>query len=108
MPRKHMFFIAVLLGAVFVAGLLAVSRTVVLGQPAKASTASDPAIAFRMAKLDRLEASLERRAAKLKKTTAATPTSRPVTIYRRAPSVQVPASVHGDDHGAEHEGGSDD
>jgi hypothetical protein len=99
MPRKHMFVLVVLLGAVFVAGLLAVSRTVVLGQPSKASTGSDPAIAFRMAKLDRFEASLERRAAKLK----TTPEAAPVTVYRRAPSVQVPASVHGDDRGGEHE-----
>ena len=70
MPRKHAFMVVVLLGAVFVAGVLAVSRTVVLGQPARASTSSDPAIAFRMKKLDRFEASLERRASALDKAQA--------------------------------------
>jgi hypothetical protein len=100
MPRKHLFLVVVLLGAVVVAGLLAVTRTVVLAQPSSAATGSDPAIAFRLAKLDRFEASLERRAAKLK----ATPTTAaPVTVYRRAPSTQVAAPTHGDDDGEEHE-----
>ena len=60
MPRKHLFPIVVLLAAALVAGLLAVSRTVALGRPANAATASDPAIAFRLKKLDRFEQSLRR------------------------------------------------
>jgi hypothetical protein len=86
MPRKHAFLITVLLGAVFFVGVVAVSRTVLLGQPAEASTASDPAIAFRMRKLARLEASLERDAAGLR------PPQKPaqVTVYRRASSGAAP------------------
>jgi hypothetical protein len=98
MPRRHLFVIAVLLGAVFVAGMLAVSRTVILGQPAKAATSSDPAIAFRLKKLDRFEASLERRAARLKSTSS----SAPITVYRRAPQVQVANGPSHDDDASEH------
>lgn len=104
MPRKHAFMVVVLLGAVFVAGVLAVSRTVVLGQPARASTSSDPAIAFRMKKLDRFEASLERRASALDKAQASA-----VTIYRRSPSTQIAGRGSEDDHmtGLESEGSDD-
>ena len=63
MPRKHLFPIVVLLAAALVAGLLAVSRTVALGRPANAATASDPAIAFRLKKLDRFEQSLRQQLA---------------------------------------------
>jgi hypothetical protein len=98
MSRKHLFPIVVMLAAAFVAGLLAVSRTVAVGRPANAATASDPAIAFRLKKLDRFEQSL-------RKQLAATPKSRPTTVYRHAPSV-TPASSHGDD--GHHEGGDRD
>jgi hypothetical protein len=80
MPRKHLFPIVVMLAAAFVAGLLAVSRTVALGRPASAGTASDPAIAFRLEKLDRFERSLRRQL-------ATTPQARTSTVYRQAPSV---------------------
>ena len=104
MSRKHVIFVTLLLGAVFVAGLGAVSRTVALGQPAKASTSADPAIAFRLAKLDRFEASLERRAASLK----TRPAAAPVTVYRRAPSVQTAPAAHRGEREAEHDEASDD
>ena len=83
MPRKHLFPIVVLLAAALVAGLLAISRTVALGRPANAATASDPAIAFRLKKLDRFEQSLRRQLAHPTATRAATVT----TVYRHAPSV---------------------
>ncbi len=69
MSRKHLFPIVVLLAAALVAGLLAVSRTVALGRPANAATASDPAIAFRLKKLDRFEQSLRRQLAHATATT---------------------------------------
>jgi hypothetical protein len=83
MPRKHLFPIVVLLTAALVAGLLAVSRTVALGRPANAATASDPAIAFRLKKLDRFEESLRRQLVQATATRPATVT----TVYRNAPSV---------------------
>jgi hypothetical protein len=101
MSRGHTFLITVLLGVVFFAGALAVSRTVLLGQPANASTASDPAITFRLKKLDRLEASLARDAARLQPPAKA----QQVTVYRHAPSAA--AFTAGDD-GHEREESADD
>jgi hypothetical protein len=101
MPRGHTFLITVLLGAVFFAGVVAVSRTVLLGQPANASTASDPAITFRLKKLDRLEASLTRDAARLRPPAKA----QQVTVYRHAPSVAA-FTAGEDDH--EHGESADD
>ena len=89
MSRRHVFPIVVMLAAAFVAGLLAVSRTVALGRPASAATASDPAIAFRLKKLDRFEQSLRHQL-------ASTPRTSESTVYRHAPSVS-PAPTHGDD-----------
>ena len=83
MPRKHVFFVVVLLGATAVAGLFALTRTISLGQPANASTGGYPAISFRLKRLDRLEASLERQVARAARTPGA-----PVTVYRRAPALQ--------------------
>ena len=109
MARKHTFVVLVLLGAVVVAGLLAVSRTVLLAQPSQAATGTDPAIAFRMKKLDRFEAKLRRQAAELGTARASAPSQ--ITIYRRPPAVQVTRAQTDDDHGYEHEselGESDD
>jgi len=89
MSRKHVFPIVVMLAAAFVAGLLAISRTVAVGQPASAATASDPAIAFRLKKLDRFEQTLHRQLAH-------TPQTQESTVYRSAPSV-IPASTQGDE-----------
>jgi ABC-type sugar transport system substrate-binding protein len=89
MSRKHLFPIVVMLAAAFLAGLLAVSRTVAWGRPASAATASDPAIAFRLKKLDRFEQSLRRQLARTAK-------AQQSTVYRRAPSANL-ASSHGDD-----------
>ena len=80
MHRKHLFPLVVLLAAAVVAGLLALTRTVALGQPPTASTGSDPAIAFRLKELDRFELSLRQQLAKAKTPAAAAPK----TVYRRA------------------------
>ncbi len=102
MPRKHVFPIVVLLAAALVAGLLAVSRTVALGRPANAATSSDPAIAFRLKKLDRFEQSLRRQLVHATATRPATVT----TVYRHAPSVTSGPSHH---YESEHEeAGRDD
>ena len=102
MSRKHMFPIVVMLAAAFVAGLLAVSRTVALGRPASAATASDPAIAFRLKKLDRFEQSLRRQLAHAKATRPASVT----TVYRHAPSAtSAPSNRYENDH---EEAGRDD
>jgi hypothetical protein len=95
MSRKHMFPIVVMLAAAFVAGLLAVSRTVALGRPANAATASDPAIAFRLKKLDKFEQSLRRQLVDATATRPATVT----TVYRHAPSVtSAPSQGYENDH----------
>jgi hypothetical protein len=102
MSRKHLFPIVVMLAAATVAGLLAVSRTVALGRPASAATASDPTIAFRLKKLDRFERSLRQQLAK-------TPAIRPATVttvYRHSPSVSA-ATATGNE-GDHKEGGRDD
>ena len=91
MSRKHLFPLVVILAAAFVAGLLAVSRTVALGRPASAATASDPAIAFRLKKLDRFEQSLRQQLAR-------TPKAQQSTVYRHAPSVNPAPSYSEDDH----------
>jgi hypothetical protein len=99
MPRKHSFLVVVLLGAVVMAGLVAVTRTVVLARPAQASTGSDPAIAYRLEQLDRFEASLRRKAAGL---SAQAPTT--TTVYRRASDALVGStSSYDDEHEHEHE-----
>ncbi len=89
MSRKHLFPLVVMLAAAFVAGLLAVSRTVALGRPASAATSSDPAIAFRLKKLDRFEQSLRQQLAR-------TPKTQQLTVYRHAPSVS-PAPGDGEE-----------
>ena len=99
MHRKHLFPLVVLLAAAVVAGLLALTRTVDLGQPATASTGSDPAIAFRLKELDRFELSLRQQLAKAKTPAAAAPK----TVYRRA---AAPASQAG--RFTEHEDEHDD
>ena len=96
MHRKHLFLLVVLLGAAVVAGLLALTRTVDLGQPATASTGSDPAIAFRLKELDRFELSLRQQLAKAEAPAAAAPK----TIYRRA---AAPASRAAESSEHEHE-----
>jgi hypothetical protein len=97
MHRKHLFPLVVLLAAAVVAGLLALTRTVDLGQPATASTGSDPAIAFRLKELDRFELSLRQQLAKTKTPAAIAPK----TVYRRAaaPASQAAGfSEHEDEH----------
>ena len=80
-------------------------------QSSPTASTSDPAISYRMQKLDRLEASLERqlarRAAKGKAAQSA-----PAIVYQRAPS-PVASAQHGDDeheysYSAHDEGDRDD
>jgi hypothetical protein len=87
MPRRHLFVIVVLLGAVAVAGLLAVTRTVALGSAAQAPPSQDAAISFRLQRLDRLEASLRKQLA----AQGAATSPAPITLYRRS-TAQVPGS----------------
>jgi hypothetical protein len=93
MARGHIFLIVLVLAAALVAAVLAVSRTT---QSSSAASTS-PAISFRLRKLDRLEASLERRLARQRATTT-TPTA-PAIVYQRA-AAPVSTVRHGDD-GAE-------
>jgi hypothetical protein len=79
MPRKHLFPLVVLLAAAAVAGMLALTRTVDLGQAASQSSTSDAAIAYRLDELDRLEASLREQLAGGPASSA-----QPQTVYRRA------------------------
>ncbi|MGZ8783538.1 MAG: hypothetical protein ACXWZB_08585, partial [Gaiellaceae bacterium] len=104
MHRKHLFPLVVLLAAAVVAGLLALTRTADLGQPAKASTGSDPAIALRLEELDRFELSLRQQLAEANANAPAA--TAPTTIYRRAaaPASRASASYEDEDeHEDEHE-----
>jgi hypothetical protein len=80
MPRKHTFMIVVLLAAAFAAGAFALTRTTDVGSSASASTSPDAAIAFRLKKLDRFEAALQRQLLE-RATSRATGQ---ITVYRRA------------------------
>ena len=100
MARGHLFLIVVLLVGAAVAGLLAVTRT---AQSAPVAT-NDAAITFRMKKLDRLEASLERQLAR--RNGAAAP-SAPLLVYRRAPAAVVGSGQH-ESHDDEHGSASGD
>jgi hypothetical protein len=110
MPRKHLFPLVVLLAAAAMAGLLALGRTVDLGRAAGGSTSEQPAIAFRIAQLDKAEKSLRSQLADLRKRPAAGPR----TVYERAATpvaTHAADDEHGDDHGDDehHEaGGRDD
>ena len=109
MPRRHLFAIVVLLGAAAVAGLLAVSRTVALGNPAPASSKEDTAISFRLQRLDRFEASLRKELAA--QGAAASPA--PVTVFRpttvTAPQLDDDEPSHGEhEHDSSFEEDRDD
>ena len=103
MSRKHLFPLVVILAAAVFAGLLAVSHTRALSTPTPAAS-SDPAIAFRLKKLDRFEQSLRRQLAAKPAAASAT------TVYRPAPVQSTAWRSFDDDHGdsAEHEGGERD
>ena len=101
MPRKHLFTLLVLTGAAAVAGLVALTNTVDLGQAAKASSTSDPAIGYRLQQLDGLERNLRRQLAD--SAPAAQPSK---TIYRR--SAAPPVAVDESDDRHEHEDERDD
>jgi hypothetical protein len=92
MARGHLFVIVVLLAAAAVAALLAVTRTAAQATPA---AGNDPAIAFRLKKLDTLEASLAQQLAERKAATQSAPT----VVYRRATAPVVTAPQ--DDDGAQ-------
>jgi hypothetical protein len=96
MPRKHLFPLVVLLAAAAVAGVFALSRTVELGQAAKATETPDTAIAYRLDELDRFKASLRKQLAETPDAAA-----QPQTVYRRAAAPSAPAAGAEDEH--EHE-----
>jgi hypothetical protein len=93
MPRKHLFPLVVLLAAAAVAGVFALSRTVELGQAAKATESPDTAIAYRLDELDRFQASLRKQLAETPSASA-----QPQTVYRRAAAPSAPAASAEDEH----------
>lgn len=102
MSRKHLFPLVVLLAAASVAGLLVLGRAVDLGQPAGASTGDQPAIAFRVAELDKAEKSLRQQLTALERARAAGTQ----TVYERASApVSTTAS---DDHSSDDDHSGDD
>lgn len=105
MARKHLFPLVVILAAAVFAGLLAVSHTRALGTPAASTTSSDPAISFRLKKLDRFERSLRQQLARAAEAPA------PTTIYRASTvssSASQRSSESEDGDLLEHEDGSRD
>jgi len=110
MPRKRLFPLVVLLAAAAMAGLLALGRAVDLGRAAGGSTSEQPAIAFRIAQLDKAEKSLRSQLVELQKARA----GETRTVYERAATpvaAQSDGDEHEDDHGDEEhreDGGRDD
>jgi len=107
MPRKHLFPLVVLLAAAAVAGLLALGKAVDLGQPAGASTGDQPAIAFRLAELDRAEKALHAQLVQLRRTSV----QKTRTVYDEHGDDDHVDDDHGNDHGTddhEDDGGRDD
>jgi hypothetical protein len=108
MTRTHTFLIVVLLAAVAVAGLLALTRTT--QQSATASPALDAQIAARTRSLGKLEASLRR---SLAKQTPALPAARagassaaPRTVYVRSSAPAASHAEHESDYGEDGHGQS--
>jgi hypothetical protein len=101
MARGHLFLIVVLLAAAAVAGMLAITRAA----QTRPAAATDSAISFRLKRLDRLEASLE------KQLTARSQASQssPAVTYTPAPATStIDVPVREDDEGSfEHEDGGD-
>lgn len=105
MSRKHLFPLVVLLAAAAVTGLLALGRAADLGQPAGASTGDQPAIAFRLAKLDAAQKALHDELVQLRRT----PVPKTRTVYQRtaAPVATGAADEHADDHDGDDDHGDD-
>lgn len=95
MARGHLFVIVVLLAAAAVAAVLAVTRTTARATPA---ASADTAIAFRLKRLDGLEASLERQLARQHREIP----SAPVVVYTHAPTRVAGTTSDDEGHGAEH------
>lgn len=98
MARGHLFLIVVLLAAAAVAGMLAITRAA----QTRPAAATDSAISFRLKRLDRLEASLE------KQLTARSQASQssPVVTYMPAPAtrtIDAPVQEDGDEGSYEHD-----
>ena len=106
MHRIHITLIALLVGAAVVLGGLTLTRSRGAATPAApiAPTMSLDDLAQQTARLDALEADLERRLAAAPKARAAGPS---VRYVRSAPAASTPR--HDDDEGDdEHEGGDDE
>ena len=103
MSRRHLFPLVVLLAAAAVAGLLALARAVDLGRPAAASTGEQPAIAFRLARLDKEERALRQQLADLRRASAAGTQ----TVYERGAAAPSSTQVADDDHGEDDHGEDD-
>jgi hypothetical protein len=99
MARKHLFPLVVILAAAVVAGLLALSHTRALAGATGVATSSDPAISFRLKRLDRFEQSLRKQLANAR----TTPT--PTTVHREAPVQRATSPSYDDDD--EWDGASD-
>jgi hypothetical protein len=121
--RRHILFIALMLGAAAAAGVLAATRTVDVGRAASTPRVSDEAVAARSAKLDRMERSLRRalehRPPKLprvpkisgrRSASGPTASSEGGVVYVRPESTIVSSPSSQDDefeHEDDHEGGDD-
>ena len=106
MKRRHALLTSLLLGLAVVAGALALTRTMALGQHA---SAGDAQIARRAAQLDRAEAQVRRlRAERPPALPAAAPAAQSATrvvVVRASQSHGEPYEHEGDEH---EDGGHDD
>jgi hypothetical protein len=115
-PRTHAFIVALSLAFAAVAGTVALTRTVHLGQAAAGSGVSPAVVAGRKAQLDRFEASLRAQLRHMPPTVpkvpttpvaapSSTPPAAPAPSVQRVVYVRPPTIViHKHRAGGEHEG----
>jgi hypothetical protein len=112
MDKVRLTIAAGLIAAAAVLGLVAVTRTTAIGTAQHRS--ADAALAARIRRLDRYEASLRRELARKPPALPALPARRatasaPRVVYRRPPAIVVVHRTHrGDDGFAEADGGGGD
>ena len=110
MPRRHALALSLLIGVAAVFGVLALSRTLSLGNASRAS--ADVAVARRTRALDRYEASLQKALAQATSTplpAASAGSARAVRIvYHRPPPIVITKPRAGGEHDSESRGGETD
>jgi hypothetical protein len=105
MTRPHALAVSLMTGAATIAGVVALSRTVALGQ--QASPSDGVRIEQRAAALDRAEAAIARLDASVPPAVVAAPApttaEQPRALTVRVADRTIPVVEHDDDHESEHQ-----